>query len=458
MLHCILIKKPVMADNHYMDELARQHLSGYKADFEPADWAAMETMLNKKRNRRGIIWWPLSGAAAALLVWTALHLQQSTPIATLPVAPEPAASILPAVHEQDAVDVPAQDISTGNNFTISASNPAPATVPTIIAGGGTSGKVSQQPSAVDGGGTSGNTGATAASPGQSGNQPVIQEPELRGDSRIVVQEYMGGERREEVLAILSDLTYMEKAGLTTTDLSMPLSDNWLIGSRNWSPKVSGVQWLAGVYGQAELQQVTNLAVGGGQGIWIGMATHSGWQISTGLGTQTMRYDEPGSMDTIDGRIHLNTRGTLTYLDIPVQVQYLLPLSRRWVAYGGVALHSWHMQRQAYVLNYRDVSTFPTTMASALYEYTIQLSGIPEDASFATSNSILSDFTQNTKEGYVPGGIVWATAISGGIGYLLHPRMHLQAGFRYQAPLQPLGIEQKKFRSGGLSATIRYRLR
>lgn len=431
-----------MADNHYMDELARQHLSGYEADFEPADWAAMETMLNKKRNRRGIIWWPLSGAAAALLVWTALHLQQSTPVATLPVAPEPAANTLPTVPQQDAVDAPAQDISTGNNFTISAGNPEPATVPTIIAGGG----------------TSGNTGATAASPGQSGNQPVIQEPEVLADSRIVAQEYMGGERREEVLAKLSDLTYMEKAGLTTTDLSMPLADNWLIGSRNLSPKVSGVQWLAGVYGQAELQQVTNLAVGGGQGIWLGMATHSGWQISTGLGTQTMRYDEPGSMDTIDGRIHLNTRGTLTYLDIPVQVQYLLPLSRRWVAYGGVALHSWHMQRQAYVLNYRDVSTFPTTMASALYEYTIQLSGIPEYASFASSNSILRDFTQNTKEGYVPGGIVWATAISGGIGYLLHPRMHLQAGFRYQAPLQHLGIEQKKFRSAGLSATIRYRLR
>ncbi len=274
----------------------------------------------------------------------------------------------------------------------------------------------------------------------------------------MANESTTGGDRDEIIASLPDLDFLEKARLTASELSVPVADEWLIGSRNWAPKVPGIQWLAGVYGQAELQQVTNLAVGGGQGIWVGLATHGGWQISAGLGTQTMRYDEPGNMDTIDGRIHLNTRGTLTYLDIPLQVQYQLPISRKWAAFGSVSLHGWKISSEEYVVSYRDVSNFPTSTASALYEYTIQLSGTYEASSFPVSNSLFNGFTMNTKDDYMPEGVVWATAISGGVGYLIHPRMQLQAGFRYQAPLQPLGIEQKKFRSAGLSAAIRYRLR
>lgn len=467
-----------MPDNHHIDDMARQELSGYEAPYNADDWAAMSAMLDKRRKKPVVVWLRWAGlaaaVAAAILVGRVLlpvsepvnaitatedestpasaaangnasqsnedqNSIQSTSPSALPLLPASDAGQMTNTNEiQPTPTTPKADAKTTNNTPVHwlanevevANDNKAANVPQAAT------SASLLPAAI------GNNGSTA-----------LANPPLPGEMSIVTT--VSTEKPVGVLSALPPITgliHIADASTLPVYASIPESPHASRRSRFIQPYV-------GAYALAHNYSEDNPQYSYAEGLRFGALLWNGLSIETGVGQHAIAYHALGTNDTIDSRVHTATIGHLSYIELPTLVTYQLNGNARWDGFVSVGLRHLLLRGEEYHFHYNKLNApslpaanFATdtiitvavnTRSQPSYE-AIQQMGIAADAN-ALSSAAEAPFYRMV--GY----------LGAGVEYHITPGLSIDGGVQYQFALQPIGIEARYLTAFGASLGVKYRL-
>lgn len=485
-----------MPDNHPIDDMANQHLSGHEPAFDPQDWVAMEAMLDKDQRRPVVFWWRWAGVAAAVAgIVIAVIWWTQQPSETIAVADQPAVEQKeehPQQEQSTTLTEATEDIednsaseaaqqesmeseSTGQLTENQQSPSAPDAAPVEqedkplhwLANEVEAAQETDSPVEAPAASTSYFAAENGSVPAAGKQAPVLTETSSYDmasaiSSSEVAQSQETAKASHLSLLAMSDPQTIDRKGIAAIqELPVALrAGSDPIGRQFSDPKGRFIQPFIGTYATvhdySDLDQKASYAYGlrGGVELW------NNFSIETGIGYHLIEYTEGGDHDTIDNRVHLATEGSLHHLEVPTLITYHINGNAKWDAYLTAGLRHLFVQKEHYHFHYRNLpsSSFPS-------------------ANFALDTIITLDVTNNggvdqeyldqvglaansMRENYAPGQAPSYRALGylgGGIAYHLTPAMTLEGGMQYQFSLQPIGVESRTLDAFGLSLGLKYRL-
>lgn len=464
-----------MPDNHHIDDMAKQQLSGLEPTFDAQDWSAMEALLNKEQ-RRPIIWWRWVGVAAAFtgIVLALVWLNRSMPIAptvaeqTAPAAPDRSSDAqekpigqAPFSADQGQSDEPIEQLlPAAGSDTGLPSAAKQTTEPSAeqnkplhwLANEVEAAEETMHMSLTP-------TASTSYSPGDEGLLPPYTS-----ESTVLASQPIP----KQAAALPGDVDRVSSLGLLEKYAAIPLAPtkhNRMalpedpLGRQTADAKSRFVQPFVGVYSMAHRYSRLDRKYSYAYGIRGGVELWNDFSVEIGLGYHQIEYTEAGDHDTISHRVHLATEGSFHHLEVPTLITYHFNGNASWDGFVTVGLRHLFVQKEQYHFHYRNLPT----------------SNIPA-SSFSMDTIITLDVTNSTRmqqEDLQQMGLSAAGQISysdgpastyralgylgAGVAYHLSPGVTLEGGLQYQFSLQPLGVEARDLEALGLSVGLKYRL-
>lgn len=487
-----------MSDNYFDKELQDQ-LEGYRAEYNPADWAAMEHMLERKKWY--MLPWLRTVAVAALVTGAALTTwilldgsskeEQSLTEQTTRMEEGQLTDPIQSTSENSAdeaqfaqIDEEASFESASDNQVFNSSEQAEALVQheketeenTALADAATYPRDQFQ---------SGSTHSTSS--GNQANQETVSQPNIGVQMNQVVRDKQASQKDPKIdYSTRPSWAEMPEGYVSRKVRYMeplePLTIDWL-GPK---PRITGggtdalreyrqhpLRLWIGAVGIPAMNFVSNAKPGFHIGGRLGVDFNQKLSLETGLGYTQFAYDEvvenpaPPAILAQDAYLHRSTKGDLRYLEIPLRINYTLGNPGRLEPYVSAGASMFITLNENYVFRYESNPTYnaPLGTFNETKQDTLQLENFGGVTTANTVNLDASAGTQftttrkpsTTAENVQLEKFYLMGQLAAGVDYLIAPSTTVNVGVNYRFPVSSFGVENRTLHTVGLEIGVKHLL-
>lgn len=474
-----------MPDNYFDKELQDQ-LQDYRADYNPADWAAMEHMLDRK-------WyalpWVRTLAIAALLTGTALT-------AWVVSTDKPETASEPSLTEQqqvqrDAISQPSDQQQNKININESKEEQTPVTngssilnksaplvTETNTSAPTTANRQPQQKAEQDQhlmGQTSGDQTTTTQAPDKVGLQvknrswqpkEEVKDPLINYPTRPSWADMPEGYVTRSV-RVMDPLKPLGIDELIPKDRPVSGGTDAL---RDY--KQHSLRFWIGASCTPALNFISNARFGYQASARLGVDVGKALSLETGLGYTRFSYNEPVTAErqsyylASDPYFHESTQGDLRYLEIPLRINYNLGDFSRLQPYVAAGVSALITIREDYIFNYQRNPASNVGVATAFDQTTSDTIHLQAFGGTTWASTLQEEKYSNYANIYKPATTdetVQLTPfylmgqLATGVNYLITPETALNLGINYRFPMSGFGVENRNLHTVGVEVGLKQML-
>lgn len=459
-----------MPDN-YIDGLAKDNLGNHEVDFNPGDWDKMEKLLDEKDKKpAGLFTWQRMVAAAALTgiavlisIWAFNRNQPVNGISGVDKEPDRIeqkgivetdqtptlkTESRPLLAESEIGDITGTEINDLNQSEIGSENSDQPKYAETVNRSEINNPVSEKTSV---------------------NNKLIKDPAITivPVTANVVQEPAG---EGQIINNSSPTLIDKESALTLVSLKKtdpllaenPFSHRMGLDNQLHKPKKGRQLFWIGTTLTPALNVVDKAKFGFSAGITGGIKISNTFSLETGLLYTRFNYSEnPGNIP-VENYIVTNTDAQLKYLDIPLILNYTIPVQPRLNVYVSGGLSNFFPIKETYNFSF-EANPNATPPNNLLQDFS-STTTVNTVGAIATPDNLAVQGTTTKNEVYnlssndESAGLKAYQAmgqLGSGIEYRLKPGSSVQAGIVYSFPLSGYGVENKKIQSIGLRLGMKF---